>query len=447
MIRFESTNLFYSKLIRTGIEKQRLADFAEAINSAHQDIQADRKADILGFYNLPEQDISPITDYVNRIDSKFDTMLVLGIGGSALGNKAVYNALRTEQNLKRKVLVYDNVDPVFLHETLSQTDLDRTIVNVITKSGTTAETMAGYMILVDLLKKKYPDYKDRIVITTDKEKGFLRQVIGKEGYQSFVVPDNVGGRFSVLTDVGLLSSAFAGCDIAALLKGAAQMRELCNNPNFLSNPAYLNGLLHYLYMREGKNISVMMPYSNSLYDFADWYRQLWAESLGKRYDVKGREIYVGQTPVKALGTTDQHSQVQLYSEGPNDKIFTFLTVEQFHNDFTIPKLHPDREEVSYLGGRKLSELLNAERLATEIALTKAGRPNCNIVIPELNEENIGAFIMLYEIQTVFTGKLLHINPLDQPGVEAGKVATYALMNKAGFDKQRGEIAEYLAQKS
>ncbi|HOH47294.1 MAG TPA: glucose-6-phosphate isomerase [Candidatus Cloacimonadota bacterium] len=446
MIRFESNNLFYSKQIRTGIEKQLLADFQEAIANAHQEILDDRQADILGFYNLPEQDISPITDYVKRLDPKFDTMLVLGISGSALGNKAVYNALRTERNLQRKVLVYDNVDPVFLQEILAQTDLDKTLVNVITKSGTTAETMAGYMILADMLKKRYADYKDRIVITTDKVKGFLRQVINKEGYQAFVVPDNVGGRFSVLTDVGLLSSAFAGIDIASMLEGAAQMRDLCDSTDILSNPAYLNGLLHYLYMREGKNISVMMPYSNSLYDFADWYRQLWAESLGKRYDAKGREIYVGQTPVKALGTTDQHSQVQLYSEGPNDKVFTFLTVDKFQNDFTIPNLHPEREEVSYLGGRKLSELLNAERLATEIALTKAGRPNCNIVFPELNEENIGAFIMLYEIQTVFTGKLLHINPLDQPGVEAGKIATYALMNKAGFDKERSEIEEYLKQK-
>ncbi|HPX57499.1 MAG TPA: glucose-6-phosphate isomerase, partial [Candidatus Cloacimonas acidaminovorans] len=174
----------------------------------------------------------------------------------------------------------------------------------------------------------------------------------------------------------------------------------------------------------------------------DWYRQLWAESLGKRKDIKGREIYVGQTPVKALGTTDQHSQVQLYTEGPNDKVFTFLTVEHFKHDYTIPNLHPDREEVNYLGGKKLSELLNAERLATEIALSKAMRPNGNIVFPQIDAYHLGQFIMLYEIQTVFTGKLLCINPLDQPGVEAGKIATYALMNKKGYDQERNEIEQY-----
>lgn len=447
MLRFEYRNLLHSKELPTAIPASKVQDFHHACKQAHEEIQADRKADILGFYELPEYDVSPILDYISGIDPRFDTMVVLGIGGSALGNRALYSALKTERELKRRLLVYDNVDPVYLHEILSQIDLDNTLFNVITKSGTTAETMAGYMILADIIKKRHPkDCTKRIIITTDSEKGFLRQVIQAEGYQSFVVPDNVGGRFSVLTDVGLLSSAFVGMDIAALLQGAASMRQRCETLDIFQNPAYLNGLLHYLYMQEGKNISVMMPYSNSLYDLADWYRQLWAESLGKRHDVKGREIFVGQTPVKALGTTDQHSQVQLYTEGPNDKVFTFLGVENFKHDYVIPNLHPEREEVSYLGGKKLSELLNAERLATEIALTKAHRPNCNIVFPAINEFHIGEFIMMYEIQTVFTGKLLHINPLDQPGVEAGKIATYALMGKAGYDKERAEIQKYLEEK-
>ena len=447
MLRFEYRNLLHSKDLPTAIPASKVQDFRYACMQAHEEIQADRKANVLGFYELPEYDVSPILDYISGIDPQFDTMVVLGIGGSALGNRALYSALKTERELKRRLLVYDNVDPVYLHEILSQINLDTTLFNVITKSGTTAETMAGYMILTDILKKRHPeDYTKRIIITTDREKGFLRQVIQNEGYQSFVVPDNVGGRFSVLTDVGLLSSTFVGIDIAELLRGAASMRQRCEKLDSFENPAYLNGLLHYLYMHEGKNISVMMPYSNSLYDFADWYRQLWAESLGKRHNAKGREVFVGQTPVKALGTTDQHSQVQLYTEGPNDKVFTFLGVENFKHDYVIPNLHPERGEVSYLGGKKLSELLNAEWLATEIALTKAHRPNCNIVFPAIDEFHIGEFIMMYEIQTVFTGKLLHIDPLDQPGVEAGKIATYALMGKAGYDKERAEIQEYLKAK-
>jgi len=392
---------------------------------------------------LPDCSTEHIDKFIANLNPDFDTMLVLGIGGSALGNKALYSALKTEAELPRKLFVYDNVDPVLLDEILSQINLKKTLVNVITKSGTTAETMAGYMIVADIIKRKFPqDFQKRMIITTDKEKGFLRQVINKEGYPGFIVPDNVGGRFSVLSDVGLLSSAFTGIDIKTLLKGAKDMREKCLNPDIGENPAYLNGLIHFLYYRQGKNISVMMPYSNSLYDLADWYRQLWAESLGKRKDIKGRDVFAGQTPVKALGTTDQHSQVQLYTEGPNDKVFTFLTVEHFKHDYTIPNLYPDREEVNYLGGKKLSELLNAERFATEIALSKAMRPNGNIVFPQIDEYHLGQFIMLYEIQTVFTGKLLNINPLDQPGVEAGKIATYALMNKKNYDQVRAEIEQY-----
>ncbi|MDD3536468.1 MAG: glucose-6-phosphate isomerase [Candidatus Cloacimonetes bacterium] len=443
MIEYNYRKLLANKYIPKAIEADKLDAYADKVAEADNDIALDRQANILGFYGLPEYDTSRIKYFIQKLPEKFDTMVVLGIGGSALGNKALYNALKTERELKKRLFVYDNVDPVFLHEILSAIDLERTIFNVITKSGTTAETMAGYMILMDILKRKFPeDYRQRMIITTDREKGFLRQVIQKEAYESFIVPDNVGGRFSVLTDVGLVSSAFVGMDIDALLLGAGQMRQRCSGLDLKENPAYMNGLLHYLYMREGKNISVMMPYSNSLYDFADWYRQLWAESLGKRYDRKNRQIYVGQTPVKALGTTDQHSQVQLYTEGPNDKVFTLMQVQRFQHDYQIPNLHPEREEVSYLGGKMLSELLNAECFATEIALTKAGRPSCMISLPEISERYLGQAIMMYEIQTVFTGKLLNINPLDQPGVEAGKIATYALMGKQGFDKEREEIETF-----
>lgn len=444
MIQFDYRNMLYSPQLKRALSPQQIEDMQGAIQEAHQEIEAQRKADILGFYALPEQDTGHIDSFIRQVDPRFDTMLVLGIGGSALGNKALYSALRTERQLPRRVLVYDNVDPVFLHEILAEINLEATLFNVITKSGTTAETMASYMILTDIIKQRFPDdYTKRIIITTDREKGFLRQVIQKEGYQSFIVPDNVGGRFSVLTDVGLLSSSFAGMDIAQLLQGAAAMRERCNNSDIWANPAYLNGVMHFLYIRQGKNISVMMPYSNSLYDMADWYRQLWAESLGKRKDTRNRDIYVGQTPVKALGSTDQHSQVQLYAEGPFDKVFTFLKVENFNHDYTIPNLHPDREEVSYLGGKKLSELLNAEALATAVALTNAGRPNATITFPTLDEYHLGEFIMMYEIQTVFTGMLLHIDPLDQPGVEAGKIATYALMGKKGYEEELERIKSLL----
>ncbi len=443
-LSFNFTNLFKNELIKSGLNSD-LTVYQELINKAHQSILKQKEEDILGFYSLPEKNTERINKYISSIDQDFDNIVVLGIGGSALGNKALYSALRIEKSLNKKLFVADNVDPSLVYDILSQIELRRTLFNVVTKSGTTAETMSVFLIILQILKEAFPnDYKKHIVVTTDKEKGFLRQIINKEGYYDFEVPDNVGGRFSVLTDVGLLSSAFVGIDIDELLAGAATMRDLCATPDIKQNPAYLMGLTHYLYMKEGKNISVMMPYANSLYDMADWYRQLWAESLGKKYNLNNEEVFVGQTPVKALGTTDQHSQVQLYREGPNDKVTTFLTVDNFKHDYNIPLIYPDRDEVNYLGGQNLSKLLNTERLATEIALSKSDRPNCNITFPKINEKNLGEFIMLYEIMTVFTGALLEIDPLDQPGVEEGKIATYALMGKKGYDKEREEIEKILS---
>ncbi len=442
-LSFNFTNLFKNELIKTGLNSD-LTIYQDIIDKAHNSILEQKENKLLGFYDLPEKNTERINNYINQIDKDFDNIVVLGIGGSALGNKALYSALRVEKSLSKKLYVADNVDPTLVYDILSQIELKRTLFNVVTKSGTTAETMSVFLIILQILKEAFPkDYKKHIVITTDKEKGFLRQVIRKEGYYDFEVPDNVGGRFSVLTDVGLLSSAFVGIDIDNLLAGAGTMRDLCATADIHKNPAYLMGLTHYLYMTEGKNISVMMPYANALYDMADWYRQLWAESLGKRYNLNQEEVFVGQTPVKALGTTDQHSQVQLYREGPNDKVTTFLTVDSFKHDYNIPLIYPERDEVNYLGGQSLSKLLNTERTATEIALSKSDRPNCNIIFPKINEKNLGEFIMLYEIMTVFTGALLEINPLDQPGVEEGKIATYALMGKKGYDKERQEIDEIL----
>lgn len=431
-LKFDYSNLLIDTEIKNDFEKNSKR-YRDLVISGDKKIKQQYADNVLGFLDLPNRDISKIENYVRESHKKFNTFVVLGIGGSALGNKAIYNALRVEKHLEKKVYVIDNVDPLLLLDVISKIDLQDTLFNCITKSGTTAETMSSFMIILEMLKKEFPhNYKEHIVITTDKDKGFLREVINSEGFASFEVPNNVGGRFSVLSDVGLLSSCFAGIDINELLRGANDMAHKCETLDLDDNPAYYLGLIHYLYMEKGYNISVMMPYSNSLYDFADWYRQLWAESLGKRYNLSGREVFVGQTPVKSLGTTDQHSQIQLYREGPNDKITTFIKVENYANDYIIPNIYPKRDEVNYLGGKKLSTLLNVECLATQKAMTNSLRPNCCISFPEINEYCIGQFIMLYEIMTVFTGALLEIDPLDQPGVEEGKIATYSLMGKKGF---------------
>ncbi len=445
-MKFNYTNLIYQDNLKEGITTATIKNSEKICQKAHQEILKDRKNNILGFYDLPEKNVSKILTYVKEQEGKFDDIIVLGIGGSALGNSALYSALKVEKSLKKNLYVCDNVDPYLIKEILSKINLKRSLFNVITKSGTTAETMSTFLIFLEILKKELPEtYKNHLVITTDKEKGFLREVINKEDIANFEVPDNVGGRFSILTDVGLLSSALVGIDIEKLLAGAASMKKKCENSNISENPAYINALLHYFYMKNGKNISVMMPYSNPLYLMADWYRQLWAESLGKKNDVYGNKVFVGQTPVKALGTTDQHSQVQLYVEGPNDKVVTFISVKNFTYDYEIPFLFQERDEINYLGGKKISELLNAEQKATEIALTNANRPNCHLILPQIDEFSLGEFIFMYEVQTVFAGKLLDIDPLNQPGVEAGKIATYALMGKKGFEKELEEIQKSMSE--
>jgi glucose-6-phosphate isomerase len=282
---------------------------------------------------------------------------------------------------------------------------------------------------------------ERMVITTDPAKGELREIVNKFGYQSLPIPSDVGGRWSVLSAVGLLSASVTGIDIHKLLAGAAEMDAICKKSgNLWENPALTGAALHYLMDKaKGKNIQVMMAYSHALRDVADWFRQLWAESLGKRVDRAGKLVHCGQTPEKAVGATDQHSVMQLYIEGPYDKVVTFLTVDEFGSRCDIPHAFPEYEAVKYLGGHTMNELLNAEGKATELALTQSGKPNCAIRVSKVDERTVGALLYLLEMQTAYAGELYNVNAYDQPGVELGKVNTYALMGRKGFEAKRREV--------
>jgi len=250
----------------------------------------------------------------------------------------------------------------------------------------------------------------------------------------------VGGRFSVLSPVGLLSAATAGIKIEQLLEGARQMDAICSDPqrDILDNPAAVFAAINFLLYRKNKPICVMLPYSNALYGIADWFRQLWAESLGKKNNIKGEKIFVGPTPIKAVGATDQHSQIQLYIEGPFDKIIVFLSVGKFRHSAPIPKVGYNH----YLEGHSLNELIKSEEEATRMALTKENRPNITISIPEINEKNIGALLYLLELATAYAGELFEINAFDQPGVELGKQLTYGLMGRSGFEDKKKEVENF-----
>jgi len=354
--------------------------------------------------------------------------------------------LDDKQRQGARLFVFDNVDPDQFGSFLewASDKLDRTVFNVISKSGETAETAGQFLIVRQMLMDRLgPEgFKNQIIATTDSAGGTLRKIVNDTGIDSLEVPKGVGGRFSVLSAVGLLSAAVCGIDIDGLLAGARDMDKRVSNTDFYKNPAAINAAINYHYYNQGKRSSVMMPYCYALKDFADWYRQLWAESLGKAKDLAGNEVHIGPTPIKALGTTDQHSQVQLYREGPNDKLFTFLEVEHFSTNLKIGPAPDSAPELGYLAGADLSKLLNSEKQATEYTLLQDKRPCLTILFPEVNAYSIGQFIYLFEVTTSLAGALFNINTYDQPAVELGKKATFALMGRKGFEEIAEQIRPY-----
>jgi glucose-6-phosphate isomerase len=302
--------------------------------------------------------------------------------------------------------------------------------------------MANFLVALEALEATVgkDQARKQVLATTDPSSGLLRQLADEEGYKTFNVPQGVDGRQTVLSAVGLIPAALAGADIHGLLAGAAALRDRCNNPDVMSNPAYLAAAINYLACTtRGKSMLVTMPYADALYGISDWFRQLWAESLGKRLSTTGDEVFAGQTPIKALGAIDQHSQIQLYTEGPNDKVVSIIRAGAYRDSATIAAPPVSIDELAYLKDAELGQLLDREARATAWALTQAKRPNYTITTPVIDAFAVGEFFFLYELQTVMGGALFGVNPFGQPGVEAGKNATYALMGRAGYESLKDEL--------
>lgn len=450
-LKLDYNNMLAPRLGGRGIEPDSLAALRERIAAAHADTERRRESGEMGFFELPYagEVVDEIERFANGGGQAFENVVVLGIGGSALGTIALRSALRNpfwnelgseERDFFPRLYVIDNPDPATFAAFLDRIDLRKTLFNVISKSGGTAETMSQMLIVRAKLEAELGDgYRGHLLFTTDPEKGVLRRLASEEGIAALPVPQNVGGRFSVLSAVGLLPAALVGIDIRELLAGAAEMVERCSVPDLDRNPAAAFAALQYLADTEASApIHVMMPYSDSLRDVADWFRQLWAESLGKERNREGQQVNVGPTPVKSLGATDQHSQVQLYMEGPFDKTITFLSEGERTVDLAIPSLYQEIEELGYLGGHTLGELLQAEMEATEAALAQRGRMNMTIELGEVNARSIGALFMMLQIATVYAGALYGVDPLDQPGVELGKQLTYGIFGRSGFEEARAE---------
>ncbi len=449
-IRFDYTNVMAGAVgedhgLTTGELEGLRGPSAQALGAVLQ-----RRGQDLRWLDLPYQDdvLADVTEFAASVQGRYENVCVLGIGGSALGATALQTALNSPYHDLApppgipRLFVLDNVDPDLVGEFLDRVDPATTLFNVISKSGGTAETMSQFLIFRQALLERVgaAGLREQMVCTTDAEKGVLREIVRREGYRSFVVPDGVGGRFSVLSAVGLVAAALVGIDVQGLLVGAAASDERCKASELFENPALLHAAVQYLLHTErAKPMAVTFSYSHRLRDVADWYAQLLAESIGKQVDRRGNVVHAGPTPIRAVGVTDQHSQVQLYTEGPFDKWFTLLSVDEPDHAVTIPEAFEDLEGVAYLGGRSLKELFHAERDGTRIALTEARRPNATFHCPKVDAHAIGELVYLLELSVALMGEFYDVNAFDQPGVEAGKVAAYALMGRRGYEERRRAI--------
>lgn len=437
-----------------GLEiEQEFENYKERIKEIISDLnkRKDKPGQWLQWMNLGynEETVWLVKEYASLVRNRFENILVLGIGGSALGGIAVteallkpyWNLLNEEQrNSFPKIFFLDNIDPDEITGLLQVLDLKKTLVNVITKSGSTVEIMAQYMVVKSIMKQELgDDYRKNIVATTDKQIGILRQLADQEGYKTFVIPDDVGGRFSVFSAVGLLPFALVGLDIDEIINGVKDMDLSLKNTDIWENIAAQNALIHYLMdTQKGKKLSVMMPYSSRLKYVADWFVLLWGESLGKEYNNNGEKVNCGTTPIKALGVTDQHVQAQLYYEGPNDKLINFIRVEEFDYTVEIPKIF-EYTGLCYLGGKTINDLLNADADATRVSLVDFQRPNVTISIPAINGYFIAQLLYMLEVQTAIAGELYNVNTFDQPSVEQAKNYTYALMGRTGYEDSAREL--------
>lgn len=397
------------------------------------------KKDGFGWFDLPDSPPGGLSDTAEWLKG-FDSVVQIGIGGSSLGNRMIssalgfpfYNELTKKERMAPRFYIADNADPEKTSAILGMIDPSRSAFIVASKSGSTAETMANFLLFLDALERcgvKEP--ARNIIVVTDEKRGVLRSFARETGCRSLSVPETVGGRYSVLSSVGLLSAAVQGVDVSSMLLGASVMKKkLSMRMSISEDPAKVLAAAAIRHYEEGRNILVLMPYSDNLASFSEWFGQLWAESLGKGG--------WGSTPLGALGATDQHSLLQLFVDGPDDKLFLFLAPLS-RKDLVLPRIsRTSLNELSYLGGKSMSSMLSQEALSTASALARKGRPVLWLEVPAIDAFHLGGLVFFFEYVTALTGLSLGLNPFDQPGVEQGKRFTYGLMGRSSFESDADE---------
>ncbi|MFN8575665.1 MAG: glucose-6-phosphate isomerase [Candidatus Sericytochromatia bacterium] len=437
-----------------GLKQNEIDSMLEKAKLAHKQVftKSGKGNDFLGFLDLPnksQDEINKIKEVANSLADNSDIFISLGIGGSYLGAKALFDALkspyynelsREKRNNRPRIyfegnnLDSDSINYLFdLLPSKNTGDVrDKFSVAVISKSGTTIETALSFRLFQEKSKEFYGNEHNKYIIAiTDQAKGKLKDISDKENYESFVIPDNVGGRYSVLTPVGLLPAAVIGIDIEQLIAGAKYMKQICESDNIKENPAIMYAVIQYLSYKKGKNISAMAAWAKCLESVGFWYDQLSAESLGK--DGQGR------VPFTIVNNRDLHSRGQELQDGEHNTVVTNLFIQKSNRDITFTKNELDLDSLNYLDGKTVKSMQFGALEGTNYAYASAQRPTMNILIPELNEFTLGQLFYMFEVSTVIEGYLNDINPLDQPGVEAYKKFMFANLGREDMKKYKEEF--------
>ena len=434
------------------LPKAKIGEFkalSEAANSAlHQ--KTGKGNDYMGWVDLPgatpEAELADLEKTIRKIQVKhIEIFVVIGIGGSYLGSKAVIDALSDsfaaiKGSFEAPLIVFagQNISEDYLFELRDLLDSKDWACTVISKSGTTTEPALAFRLLKQDLEEKYgvEEARKRIIAVTDESRGALKKLAKEEGYKTFVIPDDVGGRYSVLTPVGLLAIGMAGFDIRALVQGAKDMEIACDpKVPYEQNLACQYAAARNALYQSGKKIEILVNYNPKLHFFAEWWKQLYGESEGK----ENKGIY----PSSVDFSSDLHSMGQYIQEGERTLFETVLSVEEVDNELLVPEDEADLDGLNFLAGKRVDEVNKMAELGTTLAHVDGGVPNIRITVPKLNEYYLGQLIYFFELACGISGKILDVNPFDQPGVESYKKNMFALLNKPGFEKESQAMQERL----
>lgn len=457
-LSLDYTNCLASSIGAThGLTDAEIDTLVAKFPKHHENIEELRASGEGPFFDLPYRDNKDLKALIKTHKGKWENLVILGTAGAAIGIQALLRGLCSERwNLlparARKngprVFVVDNLDPASLRDLSEAIDPKKTLFHVVSKSGNTAETNAMFLWLTAFLKRKAGKtaVAKQIVVATHPERSPLAEAAAQEKVQILEMAGNLSDRFTILHPANLFPAALCGIDIDALLAGAAAMDQRCRHDRAMENPAYMHSLIHYLLTRKRrKTIHAMMAFSNRLMGAVDWYSHLLAVSLGKMLNKKGKAVHVGPSPAQCAGPSGNYGQMQLYQEGPFDKVLTFVTVKDHGVKMDVPKAYPKNEGMAYLGGSSVQDLMDYAYAGAAHVITTSGRPNMTIVLDDISEQSLGGLFFMLQLSTAMSAELYGIDAFDQPGVDSNKHAIFGRLGRAGFEDKGKLLEEYLAR--